>query len=826
MSQADLHVHSIHSGRPSEWFLQKIGSRESYNEPEFVYSSAKKRGMEFVTITDHNTMEGVQRLLENHPHDVFSGVEVTTYFPQDQCKIHVLVWGLSKSQFVDINYLRNDIFLLREYLKVEKLAHAVAHASFAINKVMSIKHFQQLLLLFNHFEAINGSRTAKSNDILATALNELTPEIIENLYDQYHIEPMDDSPWHKALVGGSDDHSGLFIAKTYTSGLEECRTADDFLKAITRKRCAPSGRSNDFRGFAFSLYKIAYDFSQVKNQGFNRSAMMTLFSNALFQKNGSSFRTFITMNKMKIGAKADRKKLINLLETFIRELENQQHKEMEDKIEMVYKYISMLADELMTVHLNDIQKVVRENNFLGLLGKISGLLTPVFLTMPFFSTIKILHESSKLSEDIERLYHGPLWPMQRKFLWFTDTLFDLNGVSEIIRDIGNICMKKNIECVIVHCPIPQEDTATIPFKTVALPYIRTISNSVFPDYTLRIPSLLRSLQLIYELQPDEIIISTPGPIGLLGLLCGKLMNISCTGIYHTDFYKYSQTLITDEFVTGLVKTYEEWFYKNCTTIRVPSMEYMNILQQRGYDRCEMKLFKRGIDSAFFNMKKRGADPTVLTQFGLYGAHTLLYVGRISKEKNVDFLLSIHEEILKRRECKEDVDLLCIGDGPDFMHFKKMSKKNTHISFAGRIERENLPSIYCATTILVFPSHTDTFGMTVMEAQACGLPAVVSNHGGPQEIIIDTVTGHVVSRHEVKYWADKIESILLLADNYPEKYLEMRYVTEKNAHGRFDWDSILPVLFKSQCSPLANKSADTTHDTILSYDNESRYTVNG
>ena len=67
MKKVDLHVHSRFSVHPSEWFLQRLGTRESYTEPEEIYRIAKKRGMSFVTITDHNQIDGVMKLKELHP---------------------------------------------------------------------------------------------------------------------------------------------------------------------------------------------------------------------------------------------------------------------------------------------------------------------------------------------------------------------------------------------------------------------------------------------------------------------------------------------------------------------------------------------------------------------------------------------------------------------------------------------------------------------------------------------------------------------------------------------------------------------------------------
>jgi Predicted metal-dependent phosphoesterases (PHP family) len=197
MTKADLHVHSCFSDRPAEWFLQRLGTRESYTKPEKVYSEAKRRGMTWVTITDHNEIAASILLKEKYPDEVFTGVEVTTYFPENGCKIHVLVYGLNESQFKMINKVRADIYDLRCYIKEQCLAHSVAHATYSINKKLTIENIERLFLLFDYFEGINGSRSRMGNKILMDALLGLTPETIDDLYKKYRIEPYSDTPWIK-----------------------------------------------------------------------------------------------------------------------------------------------------------------------------------------------------------------------------------------------------------------------------------------------------------------------------------------------------------------------------------------------------------------------------------------------------------------------------------------------------------------------------------------------------------------------------------------------------------------------------------------------------
>ena len=111
----DLHVHSKYSTRPSQWVLQKLGCQECYTEPQTLYRLAKKRGMSLVTITDHNVIDGCLEIA-GLP-DTFISEEVTTYFPEDGCKAHVLVYDINEAQHREIQKVRENIFDLVDYLQ-------------------------------------------------------------------------------------------------------------------------------------------------------------------------------------------------------------------------------------------------------------------------------------------------------------------------------------------------------------------------------------------------------------------------------------------------------------------------------------------------------------------------------------------------------------------------------------------------------------------------------------------------------------------------------------------------------------------------------------
>ncbi len=274
MAQVDLHVHSKYSNRPSEWFLQRLGASESYSEPEFLYKTALKRGMTFVTVTDHNRIDASLELARRYPKTCFTGVEATAYFPEDGCKVHILIYGLNRDQFARIQKLRLDIYQLRDYLRDEELACVVAHATYSVNGRISLAHLEKLIVLFNNFEGRNGSRSILHNDVLSRVLLGLNQRDIEKLAVKHGIEPWGETPWVKGLTGGSDDHAGIFVAKTSTAA--DARTPDEFLQQLKEQKVRPEGRQNDFQGLTFAIYKIALDFSQHKSNSFAQSTISDL----------------------------------------------------------------------------------------------------------------------------------------------------------------------------------------------------------------------------------------------------------------------------------------------------------------------------------------------------------------------------------------------------------------------------------------------------------------------------------------------------------------------------------------------------------------------
>lgn len=790
MAKADLHVHSKFSDHPSDWFLQRLGANECYTKPEFIYETAKERGMTFVTITDHNEIEGSLRLKQKYPKEVFTGVESTAYFPEDGCKIHILIYGLTEENFEEIEKLRKNIYELREFLKEKNLAHSCAHATFDINGKLKIEHVEKLMLLFNVFEGINGGRTVMHNKRFAKLLKNLNSSHIEDLYKKYRIEPFGEEPWIKGITGGSDDHGGLFIGRTYT--LSNSNTVEEFIESLKKRRTYAEGRHNDYGSLAFTVYKVAYEFSKTKSTSFSNSLISQLTAN-LFDKKPLSFKNRFKVRKMKtINRKSGNglnKSLIDLIDTLSEDFTLP----VDKKLNVAYDKISSVSDEFCKLLLSSVENDIQKGNITDIIGKVSSSLPGIFLSMPFFSAIKHLYKGRDLIRELENRYSDGKANEQKKILWFTDTLNDLNGVAMTLKKIGWLSHQRSKDIKIAASLSDEEINSEIPPDIMNFPFIFEFALPYYETFKIKIPSILQSLKMIYEYDPDEIFISTPGSIGVFGLFMSKLFNTKCIGVYHTDFTMQIADIAEDESITNLLEDFTRWFFVQVDEIRVPTKEYMDILEKRGLDRNKMKLFKRGLDANLF-VSKKDSKAKIKKNYKINGGINLLYAGRISKDKNLDFLIEIYKDLLKTRK---DLNLLIAGDGPYLSELKDKTKKYNGIIYTGRLLQEELSDVYSGSDLFVFPSITDTFGMAVIEAQACGLPVLVSDIGGPKEIVIDKKTGYVLQNDSKKNWVDKINDIINLIEKNPGEYQKMKTESRKMAVENSDWNMVLNDLIEGK-----------------------------
>jgi len=778
---ADLHVHSTASKRPSEWFLKKVGARESYTDIDTLYSAAKNETMDFVTVTDHNTIENAVTLHEKYPDDTFISVEVTTYFPENGCKIHVLVYDITAVQFEIIDAIRKDIYQLRDFLKDQDLAHSVAHATYSINKRLTMEVLEKLILLFDVFEGLNGSRNRLYSETWVKTLKNLTPEIIDDLKAKHNIKPISDDPWIKGFTGGSDDHAGLFIGQTYTTAA--CSSKKELIEHIKNKKSLCEGRCNDYKSFAFSIYKIFCDYSKA-NHNKSGDSITEMIRSTLFTSNSTKLREWLTRRKIRKG-KEEKDRILLKFFDHISEWSRDSHLTVEQKMDGIYDNISDLYDDFVIMITKSLIKSAKRGEAPELVKNFSALLPVLFITVPFFSSLRQLFLDRDLIQNLRDRYIKNGSRSENRVLWFTDTIDDLNGVAVNLRNYMRTADQQGMDVKFVVCR--KEDSAAIPLSnTIDLPGIFSYAPDFYNTYTLNIPSLLKSVDMIYKYAPEEIIISTPGPVGIIGLLMAKLTGVKCTGIFHTDFSYQAEMILEDEGIASFVQTYLYWFYSFTDEIKVPTAEYIHILAERGFDRSKMEVIKRGFDIKIPELSPDDKS-NFLEENGIPEGITLLFAGRISRDKNIDFLMDVYKKVLKT---DPGVNLVIAGNGPDLARMKEMMHGYDRVFFPGRISSENLLKMYSCSDLFVFPSTTDTFGMVVLESLACGLPALVSDAGGPGEIVQDKINGYVLPVSDTGEWSKKILELISMIREKDPAYAAMCERAREHVIEHYCWGEAL------------------------------------
>jgi glycosyltransferase involved in cell wall biosynthesis len=268
-----------------------------------------------------------------------------------------------------------------------------------------------------------------------------------------------------------------------------------------------------------------------------------------------------------------------------------------------------------------------------------------------------------------------------------------------------------------------------------------------------------------------------------------LLSTQAVGVYHTDLSMQSVSIGRDEHLTQAIESYSRWFYGAMDRIAVPTFEYMNLLEGRGYDRSRMILFHRGIDTTRF-APQPNAHAATREKYGLREGITLLFAGRIAPDKNLDFLVDVHAALRARRP---DVNLVIAGAGPYERDLRHRCAGNPRIVFAGLLAQVELAALYAGSDLFLFPSTTDTFGMAVLEAQACGVPAIVSDRGGPKEIVVDGVTGLHARADHLTDWVEKVEALIARKECRNGEWEMMVKAARSRVLERHDWDAVLTRL---------------------------------
>ncbi len=245
------------------------------------------------------------------------------------------------------------------------------------------------------------------------------------------------------------------------------------------------------------------------------------------------------------------------------------------------------------------------------------------------------------------------------------------------------------------------------FRTLPCPTYPEIRLSLFPQGGVN--------RRISGFDPDVLHIATEGPLGLAARRYAIRHDLPFTTAYHTRFPEYVHARF--RLPLSLSYSWLRWFHGAGRAVMAPTQVVVDDLLANGFR--NVRLWSRGVDRDVFRPQQSNR---LDTKPPIY-----LYVGRVAVEKNVEAFLELDLPGSK----------WVVGTGPALENIRA---KYPDVNYLGLLEREELARVYAAADVFVFPSKTDTFGLVLLEAMACGLPVAAYPVTGPRDVIGDSKAG--------------------------------------------------------------------------------------
>lgn len=238
---------------------------------------------------------------------------------------------------------------------------------------------------------------------------------------------------------------------------------------------------------------------------------------------------------------------------------------------------------------------------------------------------------------------------------------------------------------------------------------RTVACPTYPDIRLSLMPRRRTFQRLRDFDPDAIHIATEGPLGLAARRYAMRYGRAFTTAYHTRFpeYVHARSRIPLSFTYAFLR----WFHKPSRSIMAPTPIVKADLEAHEF--TNVKLWTRGVDHGIFRPQESdrlASEPPIF-----------LYVGRVAVEKNIEAFLELDLPGSK----------WVVGAGPAM---QGLCRRFPQVNYLGVLEQHDLAQVYAAADVFVFPSRTDTFGLVLLEAMACGLPVAAYPVTGPVDVI--------------------------------------------------------------------------------------------
>jgi glycosyltransferase involved in cell wall biosynthesis/predicted metal-dependent phosphoesterase TrpH len=661
-----------------------------------------------VTITDHDTISGVLEIA--YRPDVFISEELTARFRGEPQAVHVLCWGITPADHQWLQGHADDVEACAEYLHGNSIACALAHPFYAVAAPLEARHRRRLTRLFPVWETRNGSRA---------------PEL--NLPAAVYIETHGG-----AGVGGSDDHAGVDVGRTWTE-TPPASTPEQLLKSLRRGEAVARGDQGSAAKWAHAAVAVAVraldspDRAGAAPERCGAPSPHAVFSMVERVLNQGDARSGPLPADLGPG---DARALLHawLDSLDLRMSGTELLAWMQDDAfshATLFRQARRRHEHLLREAVEAIAGAARATGAGGhtpaegappapLAERLAPLATGIFSAcvpaIPHAASVAFLgREKGKLlAREGE----------PSRVALVADGLGGMHGVTHTLDQIRERGVP-GFEVDVI---------GTDPNVDRRLPAVAEVEIPFYAGLRVGVPSLLATIEALAEGRYDLVHLCSPGPAGVAAALIARTMELPLVGSYHTELGVYAGLRSGDMRLRAGMDAGLAAFYGLCSVVLSPSDPADESLRALGVPSTRIARWDRGVDTARF-------DPAFREPPARPREVAVLYAGRLTKEKGVDLLASA---FLRAHARDPRLRLVLAGGGPEEPVLRE--RLGDRATFLGWLEGDALARAYASADVFLFASTTDTFGQVILEAQASGLPVLAVDEGGPRTLIEDGRTG--------------------------------------------------------------------------------------
>jgi glycosyltransferase involved in cell wall biosynthesis/predicted metal-dependent phosphoesterase TrpH len=600
MSRADLHCHSAASEVSKLGVQRELGLPECATPPEEVHAIAKRRGMDFVTITDHDTIVGVLEIADRP--DVFISEELTARFRGEPQAVHVLCLGITPDDHDWLQAHAGDVETVAAYLHEREIACALAHPFYAVEAPLTARHRRRLAELFPIWEVRNGSRARELN--LPAAI---------------YIDT------HGGIgIGGSDDHAGVDIGRTW-SETPHAATPQEFLAHVRAGRVGAFGDQGSAAKWAHAAMALA-----VRALGGDRDDGAPPDPAAVLRM----IERIVVKDEAEVGDLGPRDARA-VLRAWLEAVEL----DTDERVLLGH----LQADGFSHAALERRARRCHERKLAAAVAQVSesadwnavaaGVFEACVAALPYAPATAFLARERARVTALDR--------EPARVALVADGLGSVHGVTSTLAQIRERGVPGfEVEVIGTDASVDRRLSAV---AEAPIPF--------YPGLTVGVPSLPAVIDALAGGGYDLLHVCSPGPAGVAALLTGRALGLPVAGSYHTELAAYTALRSGDALLAAGMRMALAAFYGHCDVVLSPSEAADARLGELGVERIGR--WDRGVDLERFSpAHRRAADRDRID---------VLYAGRLTREKGAGLLA---DSFLAARARDPRLHLLLAGGGPE------------------------------------------------------------------------------------------------------------------------------------------------------------------